>query len=73
MQGTIKSLKPGFYGFIDADGYPQGLFFHGKNVSGVAFEELQPGQAVTFDVVPNRRKDGSEGFAAVDVTVDTNS
>ncbi len=47
--GTIKKLvsDKGF-GFIKGDG--DDLFFHRSSVTGAAFEELQEGQTVEFEV-----------------------
>jgi len=50
MEGTIKKLitDKGF-GFITVDGEEKDLFFHGKELKGVTFEELKEGDRVSFD------------------------
>jgi len=52
MTGTIKTLVAdrGF-GFIAREGETKDLFFHSKDLSGVTFDELNIGDAVTFEVV----------------------
>ncbi len=59
MKGTIKSKTDKGYGFISREGEEKDLFFHSNDLEGVAFEELQEGAEVTFDVV-----DGEKGPAA---------
>lgn len=62
MNGTIKTKTDRGFGFISRDGEPKDLFFHSNDLSGVTFEELQVGAAVTFDVV-----DGEKGQSAKNV------
>ncbi len=51
MKGTIKRLKKeGFFGFIEPEGGGKDVFFHGNDVAGGKFEDLQEGDAVTFDM-----------------------
>ena len=59
MKGTIKSKTEKGYGFISREGEEKDLFFHSNDLEGVAFEELQEGAEVTFDVV-----DGEKGPSA---------
>ena len=47
-EGKIKKITDKGFGFIETDG--QDLFFHMSAVSGVRFEELREGQAVTYEV-----------------------
>ncbi|PIU99706.1 MAG: cold-shock protein [Candidatus Tagabacteria bacterium CG_4_10_14_0_2_um_filter_40_13] len=63
MTGTIKTLVAdrGF-GFIAREGETKDLFFHSKDLSGVTFDELNIGDAVTFEVV-----EGDKGPAAKNV------
>ncbi len=63
MNGTIKTLTDKGFGFIARDGESKDLFFHAKSLVGVAYSELQVGDAVTFEVV-----DGEKGPAAVNVS-----
>jgi len=62
MTGTIKTKTDKGYGFISREGEEKDLFFHSTDLSGVAFDELQEGAAVTFDVV-----DGEKGPSAKNV------
>jgi CspA family cold shock protein len=64
MNGTIKTLITGKgFGFISREGETKDLFFHSKELSGVTFEELRVGDAVTFEVVQ-----GEKGPAATNVS-----
>jgi CspA family cold shock protein len=47
-EGTIKRVTDKGFGFIDT-GKGTDLFFHMSALEGARFEELQPGQRVTFD------------------------
>ena len=62
MNGTIKNKTDRGFGFITREGEVKDLFFHSKDLVGVTFDELQVGDAVTFDVV-----DGPKGPAAKNV------
>jgi len=63
MKGTIKKLitDKGF-GFIAVEGEDKDLFFHGKELKGVTFEELQEGDNVTFE-----KADSPKGPNAINV------
>ncbi len=60
--GTINTLTEAGYGFIAREGVAKDLFFHSKDLQGVAYDTLQKGQAVTFEVV-----DGPKGPSAKNV------
>jgi CspA family cold shock protein len=62
MTGTIKTKTDRGFGFISREGEVKDLFFHSKDLSGVTFDELKVGEAVTFDVV-----DGPKGPSAKNV------
>lgn len=62
MNGTIKTKTDRGFGFISRDGEIKDLFFHSNDLSGVTFDELQVGAAVTFEVV-----DGEKGQSAKNV------
>lgn len=47
-EGTIKKLTEKGFGFIDT-GSGNDIFFHMSNLEGVRYEELQEGQAVSFN------------------------
>ncbi|KKT16225.1 MAG: cold-shock protein [Candidatus Nealsonbacteria bacterium RIFCSPHIGHO2_01_FULL_43_31] len=55
MQGTIKTLTERGFGFIAREGEVKDLFFHSKELKGVTFDELQVGDAVTFDVTESEK------------------
>jgi CspA family cold shock protein len=63
MTGTIKTLTDRGFGFIAREGEAKDLFFHSKELTGVAFDELKVGDAVSFEVVENEK-----GPAAVKVS-----
>jgi len=57
MTGKIKKkVEDRMFGFIAPEDGSNDVFFHKDALSGVTFEELQEGDAVTYDVVPG--KDG---------------
>lgn len=62
MQGTIKRLTDKHFGFIAQEGADKDIFFHANELVGVAFEDLQEGDAVTFEI-----KDSPKGPAATQV------
>ncbi len=62
MNGTIKTKTEKGYGFISRVGEEKDLFFHSTDLSGVTFDELQIGAAVTFDV-----ENGEKGPSAKNV------
>ena len=62
MNGTIKKKTDRGFGFISREGEVKDLFFHSTDLSGVTFDELQEGAAVTFDVV-----EGEKGPSAKNV------
>ena len=50
MNGKIKRLTDKGFGFISSDENPgKDVFFHSSALQGVEFNELQEGDAVTFD------------------------
>lgn len=63
MTGTIKTKTDRGFGFIAREGEVKDLFFHSKDLSGITFDELKVGDAVSFDVV-----DGEKGPSAKNVT-----
>ena len=63
MTGTVKKkVEDRTFGFISREGETKDLFFHKDDLNGVTFEELQEGDAVSFDVVQ-----GEKGPAAKNV------
>ena len=55
MNGTIKTLTDRGFGFITREGEAKDLFFHSKDLSGVAFDDLKVGDNVTFEVVQTEK------------------
>ncbi|HEY4486844.1 MAG TPA: cold shock domain-containing protein, partial [Candidatus Paceibacterota bacterium] len=49
-EGTIARLTDRGFGFISRDGEEKDLFFHSKELQGVAYEDLREGDKVTFEV-----------------------
>jgi cold shock protein len=62
MKGTIKTKTDRGFGFIARDGETKDLFFHSNDLSGVTFDDLQVGAAVTFEIV-----EGEKGPSAKNV------
>lgn len=62
-QGTIKRLTDRGFGFISREGSDKDLFFHSKELQGVAFEDLKEGDKVQFEVA-----EGPKGPNAVNVS-----
>jgi len=64
MTGKIKRLTDKGFGFIASDETPdKDVFFHNSALSGVAFNDLREGDAVSFEV-----EDSEKGPRAVNVT-----
>jgi CspA family cold shock protein len=63
MTGTIKTLKEQGFGFIAREGESKDLFFHSKDLVGVAFDSLKVGDMLNFEVIQ-----GAKGPAATNVT-----
>lgn len=62
MTGTIKKLNEKKFGFISAEGMAKDLFFHMNSLTGVQFDDLREGDAVSFDT-----EDTEKGPSAVNV------
>ncbi|MFH1866597.1 MAG: cold shock domain-containing protein [Patescibacteria group bacterium] len=62
MNGVIKKKTEKGFGFITPEGQTKDLFFHGNSLVGITFEELQEGDAVSFDT-----EDSPKGSNAVNV------
>lgn len=60
--GVIKTLTDKGFGFISREGEAKDTFFHSKDLVGVAYDSLQTGQTVTFEIV-----DGPKGPSAKNV------
>ena len=62
MTGKIARVTDRGLSFITPDEGDKDVFFHAKDVIDVEFNELNDGDAVTFEIV-----DGPKGPAAADV------
>jgi len=62
MNGVIKNLLNGF-GFITPEGDGKDVFFHANDLSGVDFESLNVGDAVTFDMGQSPKGPKAENIA----------
>ncbi len=65
MNGTIKTKTDKGFGFISREGEEKELFFHSNDLSGVTFDELEVGAAVSFDVVDSDKGPRAENVAPV--------
>ena len=63
QKGTIKTVTDRGFGFISREGETKDLFFHSKDLVGVAFDDLKVGDVVNFEVVQ-----GDKGPAAQNVS-----
>ena len=55
MNGTVKTKTDRGFGFISREGETKDLFFHSKDLVGVSFDELQVGDAVTFEIAQSEK------------------
>jgi len=62
MTGTIVRKRDNGYGFIKPDNDEKDVFFHAQALVDVAFDDLQEGDKVTFDV-----EQGPKGPSATNV------
>jgi CspA family cold shock protein len=62
MKGTIARKHPNGYGFITPETGEKDIFFHANEVNGATFDELNEGDAVTFEIA-----NGPKGPAATNV------
>jgi len=63
MNGTIKRLTDKGFGFIASDESPdKDIFFHSSSLAGVEYNDLQEGDAVTFET-----EESDKGPRAVNV------
>ncbi|MCH8149463.1 MAG: cold shock domain-containing protein [Planctomycetes bacterium] len=64
-QGKVKKvISDKGFGFIEGDG--EDMFFHHSSVEGVAFEELQEGQMVEYEVGSGPKGARAEHIRLVD-------
>ena len=66
QQGIIARLTDKGFGFITREGEEKDLFFHSNELVGVAYDDLNEGDKVSFEV-----GEGPKGPNAVKVTLVT--
>jgi cold shock protein len=49
-EGTIARITDRGFGFISVEGKDKDLFFHSKDLVGVAFDDLREGDKVSFEI-----------------------
>ena len=62
MQGIVKKKMDKGFGFIAVEGQAKDVFFHGNSLVGITFDEINEGDAVTFDMA-----DSPKGPNAINV------
>jgi len=62
MKGTIKKKTDKGFGFITPEDGGKDVFFHSNSLVDVTFDELQEGDAVSFETA-----ESPKGINAVDV------
>jgi len=62
MKGTIVRKRDEGYGFIKPESGEKDVFFHASSLGDVAFDDLNEGDVVTFDI-----EDGPKGPSATNV------
>ncbi len=50
QQGIVAKKTDKGFGFIKRDGEEKDLFFHSNELQNIAFDELQEGDTVSFEV-----------------------
>ena len=50
MKGTIARLTDRGFGFITPEDGSKDVFFHARELQGVAYNDLKEGETVTFEV-----------------------
>ncbi len=53
------------FGFIAREGEEKDLFFHSKDLNGVAFDDLKVGDEVTFEVVQGDKGPSAKSVSRV--------
>lgn len=63
QEGTIARVTDRGFGFITIEGNSKDLFFHSKDLVGVAFDDLREGDKVSFQIT-----EGEKGPSATNVS-----
>lgn len=50
QQGIVAKKTDKGFGFIKSEGQEKDLFFHSNELQNISFDELQEGDAVSFEV-----------------------
>ncbi len=64
-QGTIARIMDKGYGFISVEGNDKDLFFHSNELQNVAFDDLQEGDKVEFEVTEGQKGPQAENVSKV--------
>jgi len=62
QSGKIAKITDRGFGFIAQEGDDKELFFHSNELQNVQFDELQEGDAITFEVA-----EGPKGLNAINI------
>ncbi len=63
LEGTIATLTDKGFGFIRREGQEKDLFFHSKDLTNIAFDELREGDKLSFELA-----EGPKGSYATNVS-----
>lgn len=66
-EGKIEFLNEKGFGFLKVDGYDKQVFFHARDLRGIRFEQLRPGDIVTVQSISFDEK----GYKAQEVTLNS--
>lgn len=65
IEGTIASIMPKGFGFIEVSGYDKNVFFHASECAGISFEQLRKGDKVSMREVATTER----GYSASKVSL----
>ena len=54
-EGIIARVTDRGFGFITVEGNDKDLFFHSKDLVGVAFDDLREGDKVSFEITQSEK------------------
>ena len=55
QEGIIARVTDRGFGFITVEGNDKDLFFHSKDLVGVAFDDLREGDKVSFEITQSEK------------------